>query len=251
MLATRVRVNPCSARSSPRSVGRLTVITPPSCSIFIRCGTTERSSPFGPETVTRPGSTETSTPAGTLMGCLPIRDMSLPDEADHFSADAFALGGAARDHAAGRGPDCSSGAAEDTRQAVLARVDAPTGLRHALEAGQHALAAAAVLQLDDQHLVRQRAGLDDVEATDVPLLLEDAGDLLLQLRGGHLDAVLQRLVGVADAGEHVGDWIGEQGYASWLLTIVLPRTLSHSRDDALMGELPQADPAEPELLEHG
>src|SRR5262249_30760475 len=103
MLATRERVNPCSARSSPRSVGRLTVTTLSSCSIFMRCGTTERSSPLGPETVTRPGSTETSTPAGTLMGCLPIRDMALPDETDHFAADAFALGGAARDHAAGRG----------------------------------------------------------------------------------------------------------------------------------------------------
>src|SRR3954465_7867340 len=32
---------------------------------------------------------------------------------------------------------------------------------------------------------------------------------------------------------------------------LLPRALRHARDDALMGELPQADPAEPELLEHG
>src|SRR5947208_6432300 len=185
MLATRVRVSPCSARSSPRSVGRVTVITPSPCSIFMRCGTAVRSSPFGPDTVTRPGSTDTSTPAGTLMGCLPIRDMSLPDETDHFAADAFALGGAARDDAAGRGQDCSSEAAEDARQALLVRVDAPPGLRHALQAGQHALTAAAVLELDDEHLVRQLARLDDVKAADVPLLLEDAGDLLLQLRGGH------------------------------------------------------------------
>src|SRR3954469_13932652 len=155
MLATRVRVNPCKARSSPRSVGRLTVITPSSCSIFMRCGTTVRSSPLGPETVTRPGSTETSTPAGTSMGCLPMRDMSLPDEADHFAADAFALGGTARDHAAGRGQDCSSHAAQDAGQAVLARVDAPAGLGDALQAREDALAAAAVLELDHEHLVGQ------------------------------------------------------------------------------------------------
>src|SRR5881394_46041 len=30
---------------------------------------------------------------------------------------------------------------------------------------------------------------------------------------------------------------------------LLPRALRHARDDALMGELAQADPAEPELLE--
>src|SRR5437764_11919335 len=244
MLATSVRVSPCSARSSPRSVGRLTVITPSSCSIFIRCGTAVRSSPLGPDTVTRPGSTETSTPAGTWMGCLPMRDMSLPDKTNDFAADALRRGGAARDHAAGRGQDCSSEAAQHARQAVLARVDAPARLGHALEAGEHALAATAVLELDDERLVGQLAGLDDVEAADVALLLEDACDLFLQLRGRHLDAVLQRLVGVADAREHVGDWIRKHCF-------LLPRTLCHARDHALVGELAQADPAEPELLEHG
>src|SRR6476661_10993433 len=32
---------------------------------------------------------------------------------------------------------------------------------------------------------------------------------------------------------------------------LLPRALCHAGDGALVGELPQADPAEPELLEHG
>src|SRR5581483_1993150 len=32
---------------------------------------------------------------------------------------------------------------------------------------------------------------------------------------------------------------------------LLPRALRHAGDDALVGELPQADPAEPELAEHG
>src|SRR3954469_11415728 len=35
------------------------------------------------------------------------------------------------------------------------------------------------------------------------------------------------------------------------ISSLLPGALRHAGDHALMGELPQADPAEPELLEHG
>src|SRR5215475_7658304 len=35
------------------------------------------------------------------------------------------------------------------------------------------------------------------------------------------------------------------------IVVLLPGALRHARDHALMGELAQADPAEPELLEHG
>src|SRR4051812_42637283 len=35
------------------------------------------------------------------------------------------------------------------------------------------------------------------------------------------------------------------------ISSLLPRALRHARDDALVGEFPQADPAEPELLEDG
>src|SRR6476619_830136 len=35
------------------------------------------------------------------------------------------------------------------------------------------------------------------------------------------------------------------------ILFLLPRALRHAGDNALMGELPQADAAEPELLEHG
>src|SRR5438876_6360195 len=208
MFAISERVRPCSARSSPRSVGRSTTIEPSSCVILIRCGTTCRSSPFGPDTVMRPGSTDTRTPAGTSMGFLPIRLMALPDETDDFAADALRFGGAARDDAARGGQDGGAHAAEHARQAVLARVDAASRLRHALQVGEHALAAAAVLQLDDELCVRAFA-VRDVIVADVALLLEDAGDLDLQLRARHLRAIVQRLVGVADAREHVGDWIGQ------------------------------------------
>src|SRR5881398_708995 len=137
MFAINVRVRPCSARSSPRSVGRVTVIVPSSCAICMRCGTSWRSSPFGPETVTRPGSTETITPAGTSMGFFPIRlIVLLPDVAEDFAADALGLGGAARDDAAGGGHDRDAHAAEDALAAILAGVDPPARLGHALEAGE-------------------------------------------------------------------------------------------------------------------
>src|SRR4051795_11724012 len=35
------------------------------------------------------------------------------------------------------------------------------------------------------------------------------------------------------------------------ISLLLPRALGHAGDDALMGELPQADAAEPELLVDG
>src|SRR5215204_6486362 len=207
MFAMRVRVSPCSARSSPRSVGRVTVIVPLSCSIFIRCGTTWESSPSGPLTITRPGESATFTPAGTSMGCLPIRLMSLPDEANDLSADAALLSGSAGDHAGRRGEDRRPHPTEHPREPVLARVDAAARLGDPLEVGDDALAVPAEPQFDDESI--EALAVADVVIVDVALLLEQARDVHLNARGGHLDRVLQRLVRVADSGEHVGDRIGQ------------------------------------------
>src|SRR6185437_4897660 len=52
-------------------------------------------SPLGPLTVTRSGSIAMVTPAGTGMGCLPMRDIAsdgLPDLRHHFAADALDAG---------------------------------------------------------------------------------------------------------------------------------------------------------------
>ena len=82
----------------------------------------------------------------------------------------------------------------------------------------------------------------DVVVADVALFLEQARDVHLHARRGHLDRVLQRLVGVADAGEHVGDGIGQH-------VTPLPRALGHARDRApSWASSPQANPAF-ELLE--
>src|SRR5215204_4865448 len=170
MFAMRVRVRPCSARSSPRSVGRVTVIEPFSCSIFIRCGTTWVSSPSGPLTITRPGESETFTPAGTSMGCLPIRLISLPNEANDLSADAALLRRPAGDDARGRRQDRRPHPAEHPRKPVFARVDAAARLGDPLEVGDDALAVSAEPQLDHESI--EALPLADVEITDVALLLE-------------------------------------------------------------------------------
>src|SRR5215216_7182779 len=170
MFAIRLRVRPCSARSSPRSVGRVTVMTPSDCSIFMRAGTSCESSPSGPLTITRPGDSDTLTLVGSSMGCLPIRLMSLPDEAHDFAADSPLFCRARRDQPARRRQDRDAHAAEHARQAVLARVDTAAGLRHTLEVGDDPLAAPAVLEVDDQGI--EALALLYVEVRDVALVLE-------------------------------------------------------------------------------
>src|SRR5215207_2506235 len=136
MFAISVRVRPWSARSSPRSVGRVTRISPSPCSTFIRPGTTCESSPSGPFTCTRPGEIATLTEVGSSIGRFPIRLMALPDEANDLAADALALGGAARDEPLRGGHDGGLHAAEHARQAILASVHAATGLGDALQIGE-------------------------------------------------------------------------------------------------------------------
>src|SRR6476661_10015922 len=225
MLATSVRVRPCSAPGWPRSVGRVTVIVPSACSIFILAGTCCCRLPSGPLTITRPGSIDTDTPAGISIGCLPIRlnfvlsllvfhpkkivrfSSALPDEAHDFAADSLLFGRAGRDQTRRRGQNRDTHPAEHARQTVLDSVDTAAGLGHPLEVGDDPLAAPAVLQLDDQGI--EALALLHVEVRDVALLLEDAGDALLETGGRHLGMLVQRLVGVADPGEHVGYWVGQ------------------------------------------
>src|SRR5689334_933316 len=140
MFATRVRVSPWSARSSPRSVGRVTVTTPSSCEIAIRVGTRCDSVPSGPLTVTfPPADTSTVTPSGISIGVLPILLMCLlgssvarsrsecarlPHEREHLAAHAALRGLARGDHPGRGGQDRGAEPTEDAREAVLLRVDA-------------------------------------------------------------------------------------------------------------------------------
>ena len=65
------------------------------------------------------------------------------------------------------------------------------------------LRSSVYLSIDAQHLA-DAAGLDGV-GLDVALLGEDAGDLVLEPRGGQLHVVVVGLEAVADPREQIGD----------------------------------------------
>src|SRR3954452_13520043 len=207
MLAISVRVRPCSARWSPRSVGRVTLTAVSSTTTFMSWDTAWLSSPFGPLTLTRPGSTGAATPGGRSIGLRPIRLMALPHEAEHLAADAALRGLAAGDHAGRGGQDGGAEPAEHLRQAVVLGVDAPARLGDPLQALDDPLAAVRVLQGDGGRL--ERAVLRHAPALDVALLLQQPRDLDLQLRGGQSDLLVPGEVRVADARQEVGDGIGD------------------------------------------
>src|SRR5580658_8440086 len=93
MLAISERDSPCSARISPSSLGRVTVMTPASWATSMGADTARLRVPRGPVTVTSRPSMVTSTPLGTVTGIRPIRDIagSLPDVSEDFPAHALLL----------------------------------------------------------------------------------------------------------------------------------------------------------------
>src|SRR3954453_4841201 len=224
MFAISERVSPCRARWSPRSVGRLTTIVPSSCSTVMSRDTRSSSSPRVPLTRTTSGSMNTSTPAGTGMGCFPIRLIAgSPHVGDDFAADGLALGLVAGHHAAGGRHDRRAHAAEDLGD--LARVDigAAAGRGHALQPRDHRRAVLGVLQAHAQSLAD--AGRLGAVVLDVALLLEDAGQLHLELGGRDDHRVVLGGQRVANAREEVGYWIVDHQLTNnYQLDFVMPGT---------------------------
>ena len=112
--------------------------------------------------------------------------------------------------------------------------------------------------------------LHELEAVDVALVLEDAGDLGLQSRGRHVDARVLRVHRVPDAREHVCNRVGHislnllcaafpvrgadrcprpapAAARALAASVLLPAALRHARDVALERQLAEAEPAEVEL----
>src|SRR5919108_3664585 len=159
MLAIRLRVSPCSARCSPRLVGRSTVSVPFDWSIFIAGLTAWLSSPLGPLTVTRPGASETVTPSGISIGFFPIRLIAIlavarrsPDVGDDLAADTLLARLVAAHHAAGSRDDRRPHAAEYARHLGAADIAAPARPRDALQSTDHRLALLGVLEPDPDQL---------------------------------------------------------------------------------------------------
>src|SRR3954453_10749186 len=208
MFAIRLLVSPWSARCSPRSVGRATVRVPSSIATCMSALTCWLSSPLGPLTATAPGLTSISTPSGISIGFLPIRLISCsPDVRDDLATDT-PLTGLVAGHDAARGRhDRGAHASEDSRHLVLGNVAAATRSRHPVHPADHRVAGLGVAKADLDHL--SDAPWLDVEVRDVALLLEDAGHLTLQPRGGNLHLLVVCEQRVANSVQVIGDRIGQ------------------------------------------
>src|SRR6202140_4057574 len=126
MFATSVRVSPCRDRWMRALEGRSTVIVPVSTLMSIDGAKVRCSVPREPVTLRRlPVSRATSTPAGTGMGSLPMRDISeSPHERDYFAAQSGALRRPAGHQPARGRDDRHAQAAEHARDLRLARIHA-------------------------------------------------------------------------------------------------------------------------------
>src|SRR3954447_15395211 len=158
MFATSERVRACRARCSPRSVGRVTLSSSPSCATLMSRWMRSESSPLGPCTRTTPGSIVTVTPLGTGMGFRPMRDMPLPDLGHDLATDALLACLVTGHDAVGRRDDGGAHAALDLAHAVGAGVVALAGARHAAQAGDGRTAVLGVLERHADDLARMVRG---------------------------------------------------------------------------------------------
>src|SRR6185312_12932392 len=133
------------------SSGRGTTNVPSSarCTV-IGSGTMCESVPLGPCTVTVRPSMTTSTPAGTVIGCLPMRDISCaplsPDEGEDFPAYALLGGLPVGEQPGGCGDDRHTQATEHLGQRGGLGVDPQAGLGDPAQASDAALPVRAELQ---------------------------------------------------------------------------------------------------------
>src|SRR5699024_4531410 len=163
----------------------------------------------GPLTATSWPSTLTSTPLGTEIGFLPIRDMvfspSLPDVGEDFPTHTL-LRGLTVGQEAWRGrQDGDAESAEHLRQVRGLRVHPQSRFRHPAQAGDRTFPIGSELEVQEQRLAD--LGVLDAPVGDVALGLEDLGDVRLELRERHADVLVVSRVGVAQTREHVCDWI--------------------------------------------
>src|SRR3954447_13306259 len=224
--AMRLRARPWYLASSGSSVDRFACSVPSASSKLMPLGNGCRILPFGPCTSTSPSATLTVTPFGIVIGFLPIRDMFvsrrswwsrvLPDITEHFAADADLDGFPPGHHAARRGQDAGAEPGQHLGHVVVAEIDTAAGAADPLDSGDEPLPVRPVFQEHPQHLAdgRRLAGrrVQELEALDIPLVLQDAGDVGLDARGRHVDACVLRAHGIPDPREHVCDRISHICY---------------------------------------
>src|ERR1700744_3510087 len=207
MLLTRARIVPLMALASMLSFAGAKDRTAPSLRISTSEFAVRVRVPLAPLTVIWSAEIDTSTPCGTVIGIFPTRDIariSLGDVAKNFAADAGGARRASGHHALRVRDGRDTQAVHDRRDRVTAAIDAQAGTAHALDALDDGTTC-VVLQRDLE-LALDAFGLDR-ERVDIALILQNLGDCHLELRRRHADDRLLNALGVANAGQHVGDRI--------------------------------------------
>src|SRR3954468_10595784 len=148
MLATSVRVRPCSWRERRESLGRSTRTSPLSTVTFISRSSFCATLPLGPSTFTRPGCAVTLTLSGILMASLPMRDMSapLPDGGDELAAEVLLARLVIDQHALGSGEDGDPQAVHHLGDVGVPHVAAQARLRLAADLADRRAPALVVLE---------------------------------------------------------------------------------------------------------
>src|SRR5215510_8950374 len=148
MLSISTRARPCTLRARRESSRRVTFTRSPSTATATSGSMRRASLPFGPSTRTSWSVTWIFTPAGTLTGSFPLRDMStvLPDRADELAADVLAPGGAVGQDALRCGEHVDAEAAANRRDVLDADVHPQARAAHAADAGDDGPALAVVPQ---------------------------------------------------------------------------------------------------------
>src|SRR6266568_9263506 len=185
----RARAMPWKARCWRSSFARWHESCPSFRVNLMPGGTGVVSLPFGPCTSSAVSPTATFTPEGTGMTLRPTRDIvpsSLPDVAEDLAAHSLARGRPSGHDSARGGEDVDAEAAVHAGDLVLAAVDPAARAAHPLQVGDHPLHPRPVLEEDGVHALLSAGFSEGLEVRDVALFLESAGDLDLQLGGGHV-----------------------------------------------------------------
>src|SRR4051794_23536245 len=128
----------------------------------------------------------------------------LADGAQQLATDVRLARPPVAHHAAARAHDADAHAVEHPGEVLHLAVHAPPGLALAIERVNDALAVAGVLELDAD-LPLLEGVLHHVVLLDVPLILQHLRDAGADLAVAHQHEAASDAIGVADAGQHVGD----------------------------------------------
>ena len=114
--------------------------------------------------------------------------------------------------------------AEHAGQLVGAHIDAQAGLGDAAQAGDNLFLARVVLQGDVDDTLG--SVLHHLEVLDIALIQQNLSDALLHVGGGNINGVVLGVVGVADAGQHIRNRIGDMhNKSSYFRVAALSRPL--------------------------